>query len=422
MKNYLSKVFDRQAMNEKVLILITNLGKGGAQRVFYDNATALSKKFEVHEAVFNRNEDERIYNSGLPLYSLDVEKAKRPWNKLFYVFKRAKRLRKIIREKKIDLVISHMDGANWVNVLSKTKAKKILVVHGTILHDLVQRGIRQWIRRFLLIPYLYNKASVTVAVSKGIKYELKNLCKVRNAIDIPNCFDIAFINSQADIPLQEDEKQIFDQHRVLITSGRFHEQKQQKYLFNIFSEIKKTFAKTKLVLLGDGELRLNLMEEAKKEGLSYYSIWNDEQVLNREYDVYFLGYKKNPFQYLKNSTLFLFPSGWEGFPLALCEAMIAGVPVLSADCPTGPREILSPNTVDLKYKLNKIEKTPYGCLLPMSNKKEFKEKWITAIKEYLGDGVLRTQAIQNAKERMKEYDQSNIQEKWNNLIDKTLSA
>jgi len=48
-----------------------------------------------------------------------------------------------------------------------------------------------------------------------------------------------------------------------------------------------------------------------------------------------------PYQYIALSTLLLVPSAWDGFPLALCEAMICSVPVLSAECPTGPREILA---------------------------------------------------------------------------------
>ena len=110
-----------------ILLLITNLGKGGAQRVFCDHSLQFSKKYVVNEIAFNINEDERLYNSGQTIHSLDVKVSNNPVSGLFNLLKRAKRLRKLIRTEKPDITISHMDGANWVNVLSGTKEKKIFL-------------------------------------------------------------------------------------------------------------------------------------------------------------------------------------------------------------------------------------------------------------------------------------------------------
>ena len=133
--------------SRKILMLITNLGKGGAQRVFYDHSIGFSKYHDVKEAVFDIEEDEKIYDSGLPLFSLGIKAARNPWQSISNVFKRAKKLKEIIEGKQIDITISHMDGANWVNALSGKRDKKILVVHGTVLHDKGQSGLRNIIRR-----------------------------------------------------------------------------------------------------------------------------------------------------------------------------------------------------------------------------------------------------------------------------------
>jgi glycosyltransferase involved in cell wall biosynthesis len=177
----------------------------------------------------------------------------------------------------------------------------------------------------------------------------------------------------------------------------------------------------KLVIMGDGPLRADLLSEAATMGLRCYNGWNPTEALKPDCDIYFPGYISNPFQFLKRSTLFLFPSGWEGFPLALCEAMISGVPVLAADCPTGPREIIAPGTFDAAYSLRCIEETEYGYLLPMADKQEFEEAWIKAIMDILNNNTKRIAFIANGKERMKAYDKTVVMQQWFDVIDKVLS-
>jgi glycosyltransferase involved in cell wall biosynthesis len=56
--------------------------------------------------------------------------------------------------------------------------------------------------------------------------------------------------------------------------------------------------------------------------------------------VTFLGFLSNPYAVMKQADLFVLPSRWEGFPLALSEAILLGIPAIAADCVSGPREIL----------------------------------------------------------------------------------
>ena len=172
----------------------------------------------------------------------------------------------------------------------------------------------------------------------------------------------------------------------------------------------------KLCILGDGELRAKLLCEAEQHGLRCYHSWDPEMPFHDGYDVYFLGFKANPFAYLSKSTLFLFPSGWEGFPMALGEAMVCGVPVLSADCPTGPREILAPGSASFEYTLRNPEPTPYGILLPMTDKPSFEDASTNSIVSLLRDSTARQSLASHARLRMKEFDRAIIQEKWHALI------
>jgi len=401
---------------DRILLLITNLGQGGAQRVFHNHSVFLSTYYHVDEAVFDATESDNLYQSGNELISLDVEAGKSISDKIFNFFRRCRSLRKVVSRQQSNICISHMDGANWVNVLSFSSAQKILVVHGTILHDHNQSKWMQLLRRHFIIPLIYNRADVTVTVSEGIKYELQQFCSVKNVVAIPNYFDNENIRSLAQLPLEPHWEKLFTGYDVLINSGRFNEQKKQRHLFPLLRRLKEKNKNLRLVLLGDGELRDELQEAATACGLTWYSVWEKDKPFSENYDVYFAGYTSNPFQYLHRSKLFLFPSGWEGFPMALCEAMISGVPVLTADCPTGPRQILAPDTFDPDYRLQKAEQTPYGMLLPMTDKSTFEEEWCNSIARLLQDGNTRKEMTLNAAERMKMYGKDKVMQQWKDLI------
>lgn len=405
---------------KKILLLITNLGPGGAQRVFHDHSVFLSEHYQVDEAVFDKEEAENLFDSGNKLFSLEVKGSGSILTRILNFYRRCRRLNKLIRREQSKICISHMDGANWVNVLSFSPAKKILVVHGTILHDHNQSKWMQWLRTKLIIPFLYNRADTTVAVSEGIRHELQYTCGVRKAVAIPNYFDLEQIEKLAAVPLLPHWHSLFTHHDVLVTSGRFNEQKKQRYLFPLLRELKNNHRKVKLVLLGDGELRTALLEEATRLQLSCYCAWDTSQSFSEDYDVYFAGYANNPFQFLRHSKLFLFPSGWEGFPMALCEAMISGVPVLTADCPTGPRQILAHGTFDPHYTLQKAEQTSCGWLMPMTDKSSFTTEWIHTVERMLDDGALRKEMVKAARKRMNEYSKEKVVSRWKQLIDSLL--
>ena len=407
----------------KLLLLITELSMGGAARVFRDQADELANRFTVHEAVFNER-DGNAFPGGNKVFSLDVNGGGGLPTKVLNLAKRVWRLRRIKRDLKINLSISHLEGAHYVDVLSRQGEKTILCVHGSILHNPVIRDRAGWLRLKVAIPWLYNRADRIVAVSRDIKPELTSLGVEPEKISIiNNFFDVEKIARRAEEPLEPAERALYADGPVLVTSGRLHPQKNQSPLLEIFSALLKR-QRAKLLLIGDGELRNDLKDRARLLGLRVFDSWSDHE-LTPHFDVYFMGLKENPFKYIRPATLFVFPSDYEGFPLALCEAMICGVPVVSTDCPTGPREILAPATPITPAPIRSAEEGEYGLLMPLLSPSDQLPAdiavWVETLERLLLEPGRRERLAERAKERMKDFTAARIVPQWVRLIEEVLA-
>lgn len=132
-------------------------------------------------------------------------------------------------------------------------------------------------------------------------------------------------------PLNTEQFPIHDfmnERKEIVSVGRLESQKNQKLLITAFSLISKKFPEYRLVIYGEGNLRKELESYIKEKGL-----------MNR---VTLPGTKNNILEYIKDSSLFVLSSDYEGLPNALIEAMAIGLPCISTDCsPGGARELIT---------------------------------------------------------------------------------
>jgi len=395
----------------RLLILIPNLGPGGAQKIFRDQLQFYSTHIDTVGCVFNWDgafEEDRLIKN---IFSLRVAGGKNSFTKIYYFFLRVFRLGILKRRLGITHCISHLEGADYVNVLSHGSDKRTCWIHGTKRFDHNIEGFVGWLRKGILIPFFYQRSDQVVVVSEGIRKELTFYFGVSSSriTKIVNGFDLEEIKKLSNESCEIDLKLLAKSNHIVITHCRLARQKNISSLLSIFSKLKIT-SRPVLVILGDGEQRDQLIMNAKSIGLKTYSVWESNSA-DEFYDVFFLGHQSNPYPLLRQARLYVMTSLWEGFPLSLCEAMACGVPVIAADCFTGPREILS-SDIGLSQPVEEPYQTPYGQLMPLANSPEANDVWTHAIAKLLQDEPTMNSLATAGSKRILEFDKRVIQTKW----------
>jgi glycosyltransferase involved in cell wall biosynthesis len=212
---------------------------------------------------------------------------------------------------------------------------------------------------------------------KNIKIDLDKIEMIYNPIDL------SYIRKKTK---EEVPEYLFKKRPVLIACGRLTKEKGFSYLIRAFKDIKKSFPEAKLLILGEGELE----EYLKKLSFS----------LGLKESVYFLGFQKNPFKYIARADIFIFSSLYEGLPSALIEAMACGVPIVSTDCTSGPKEILDNGKV--------------GSLVRVGDSKDLASETIYLLK----DDNKRKVYSKKARDKVVNFGIKNNIQKYNSLLNR----
>jgi glycosyltransferase involved in cell wall biosynthesis len=149
----------------------------------------------------------------------------------------------------------------------------------------------------------------------------------------------------------------------IINVGSFKDQKNQLLLIRSFARAFRGTA-VKLMILGEGPFRPAL--EALRAELGV-----EDQIL-------LPGFTTDPWPYYASADLFALSSDYEGYPLVLIEALRAGVPIVSTDCESGPREILDGGR--------------YGTLVPVGDEEAFAHAMAAALERPVDREALRARA------------------------------
>jgi GalNAc-alpha-(1->4)-GalNAc-alpha-(1->3)-diNAcBac-PP-undecaprenol alpha-1,4-N-acetyl-D-galactosaminyltransferase len=175
---------------------------------------------------------------------------------------------------------------------------------------------------------------------------------------------------------------------TVMAMGRLHPQKGFDLLLKAFAQVRTKHPDWHLTILGEGSMRTEL--EALRAQLGLVEC------------VHLPGSVKNVNAHLRQAELFILPSRFEGFPMALCEAMACGLPVLAADCLSGPSEIVR-DGVD-------------GILVPP----EDIEALAAGLDRLMGDRALRQQLAQAAPQVLDRFGLERVMGLWLDTIKQTI--
>lgn len=406
----------------KVLFIVPTLSHGGAEKII----SLLSRQltgFNVSIALF---ENKISYPFSGTLFNLGIGYSKRNslLGKIFKLFIGVLRTRQLKKENEFDVSISFIPICNILNILTRRTEKVYVTVH--VNEEMDQPpDIYGWFYK-LFMKYCYNFASGTIAVSKSLREQIisKTGLEPSRISVIYDPLDSREIQDLSKRPMSPGQQALFH-NPVLLNIGRLCPQKGHSHLIKIFRKITtEVQAETKLVILGEGYLLDELILLCGSLDLRVYS-YKSGNTFGPNYDVYFLGFQQNPYSFLKASTLFLFPSLYEGFGIAIIEAMMCGTPVIASDCDFGPREILAPASPP-SFRTDRPETTSYGVLMPSFNQDEsikhdssndyLERIWTDTVLSLLNRDQENKEWFPRAQERAKEFDISSLIVEWENLI------
>jgi glycosyltransferase involved in cell wall biosynthesis len=338
---------------KKLAIYIPSIESGGVEKnLYYISEYFLKKKIELY--IITANYQKKISFNKKIKFICPTNKA---WDNSSRLIKNFICLFMIIFKlpKKNTSIFSFQSNISAI-ILSKILGLKIIIRLNTSLN----KYMNSFFKKFFF-KLVYNMSDEIIVNSNKFKIELKNILNL-NSIKILNPINIKKI-SKKKINFFSNFKGI-----KIISIGRLTDQKDQIIILKSLDCLRKKQIRFKLFLIGRG-YKLNELKQYVR----------NNQLLD---SVKFAGYKKDAFQYIASSDLFILSSKFEGLPNVLIEAQSQNIPIISSDCPTGPREILLNGKLGTLYKVGDYIALSNAIINFYKNKQIFKKKANLA-KKYL---------------------------------------
>ena len=306
-------------MEKSVLLIIRDLKSNGAERVTITLAEGFLNKGYKPCIICFKKDIQLPINKEIPVIIFS--------ERLFRWIPR--KIRGIITAPFLDLFIKMKLGTPSLILSNLIPADRILnysrfnnvycIIHNTTSIEIAKYHPRKKAREIRERIRIY-KRKPCICVSEGVRkdlVELLNNCDKQRTTKIYNGIEKESVKKASEI-IPNDLIE-----NCIIHVGKFNVAKRQDRLIHAYHSIKCDHP---LVFIGTGPK----LEAAKKLA----------RKLNLSHKIHFLGYKKNPYPYIKNARLMVLCSDFEGLGMVILEAIALGTPIISSNCPSGPTEIL----------------------------------------------------------------------------------
>lgn len=303
----------------KILILITGMRVGGAERVAATMANTFTRRGHETSLVSMQNKPNpyplddqvRYIECGLS-YNEDGGGMGKNLSLIRSALKGLPRFKKIIRENRPDAVISFLNNASIFAVCYKLLADRRLpvIVYEQSDPRRYSKGMRAILQR------LFRKSDAVVCQSRDVeKFYRAGGSKKTVVIDNP-------LNPEC---IAQEPSAV--RSKRIVAAGRLMKLKNYPLLLDAFEKVHPDFPDYRLEIYGDGPDK-ELLEQ-KRDSMACAS------------SVFFMGNVSNVMRNVADASLYVMSSDYEGFPNALVEAMASGIPTVCTDFPSGTaREII----------------------------------------------------------------------------------
>lgn len=357
----------------KILFLIDNLKGGGAEKALTTLVNNLDKeKFDVTVQTIS-NEGTRIndLNSNIRYKSLNNAKTvlgKRIVSLLLRFLAHIGLIYKLLIKDDYDIEVAYLECGPTKFLSSSTNkhANKIAWVHCDFAKKF--KDAEAFITDS---KKYYSKFDEVICVSEDTKASFDSFFgDVVKSRVLYNIFESDNIISNSQKSIDDIEKT----RKAIVFVGRFCAPKRPDRLLNVHKRLIDEGIEYDLWLLGEGVL----LPALKK--------YVDDNNLNES--VHFLGFKTNPYPYLKAADAYVCSSDYEGFSTTVAESLIIGTPVVTTAC-SGMRELLG--------------NSEYGIITDNNE-----DSLYDGIKRILTDDELRNSYKSKAIERGKSFSKESL--------------
>lgn len=341
----------------------------------------LSKLGIEVKVIINRHHETEI-DLMVPVIALDAK---------FGDLQRPFQLRNLVKKEKPDAIFASMKPMmitlGIARLISPGSKTRFIGIERMSDHGLFYLGKWRYLPKRLFIRFFYGLLDHIVAISQFVKKDLSETYWLpsKKISVIYNAVDLNLIRNKAKESLPVEHEELFQSHQIMLNIGRLTTQKAQYHLINILSILKDDLPNLHLVILGEGNLKDALEEQAKKSNLA-----------NR---VHFLGHCANPFTYIAKADVFALTSIHEAFGRVVLESMAIGSPVIAFDARGGHVELLANGA---------------GIIIPKGDEETFAAE----VNMILNDDVKRSKIIETAFERSNEFSSEKHAQSYINCVEK----